>query len=431
MRLRNNLPAAAGGGGGAVRIHGKTPLGDDATTIGQPSNGDNDGDNKNNHKRRFRQNNTDRNPYAPPLPLILLVVWCVVQSCCNFQTLMKKNLGLVQQQQQQPQQQRKKRSSSVSATTTTTTAFLRSTTSGTGNIESNSSQVNMMSTTTATTTPSPPACPSLPDRLLHHHVDLLSPPLVPLTSKEVQQQKKLRKRDRLGTMGDSILLCPSHHRSRVDPNDGRIRTPENDPLLQSCRGIVKHYQSRSVYEHVKRCLTVLHDTGIAPRLLYSDDATLTLVEEDKGFLTMRNSPIPVDFDQQLRRILCILRQHSMVHRDVTYPNFIIDEVTGMIYIIDFGDAYLGPSQFSSNTVGTSSQQSTTISSSTTWNWRNIQNLFNIWWNNYDEEARLEEFIAKTIPEVRGTRQWRPPAHQWTSLTQNKMGALLLSKELLK
>jgi Phosphotransferase enzyme family len=319
-----------------------------------------------------------KNPYVPPLPLVLLVLWCTVRSYWNFRHLMQKNLGL-EHRKQQP------------------TSLLRANNGSSGN-----------STHPATT-----HCPSLPDRLLHHHANLLSPPLTPLTTEQVQQQMKYRKRDRMGTMGDSILTCPNHHRSRVDPN-GRIRTMENDPFLTLCRGILKQYQSRAVYQHVKRCLTLLNDTGIAPRLVYTDDDTLTLVEEDKGFLTMRNSPIPVDFDQQLRRILCILRQHSIIHRDLTYPNFIIDEVTGMLYIIDFGDAHVG-----------------TTDDNEYWNWRNVQNLFNIWWSDYDEETRMEEFIADTIPEVQGSRQWRPPAHQWSSLNQNKMGAMLLSKELLK
>ncbi|KAG7349734.1 phosphotransferase enzyme family protein [Nitzschia inconspicua] len=331
----------------------------------------------------------DRNPYAPPLPLLLLIVWCIIQSYWNFQSLMKKNLGLELQDQ-------------------LSTPSLRTNTGFSTNSTSLMTSHSLSSTMTS--------CPALPDRLLHHHADLLSPPLLPLTHQDVQQQMKLRKRDRMGTMGDSILLCPSHFRSRVDPN-GRIRTIENDPLMKSCRGIMKQYQSPAVYRHVKRCLTLLNGTGIAPRLLYSDDATLTLVEEDKGFLTMRNSPIPVDFDQQLRRILCILRHYSIVHRDLTYPNFVIDEVTGMLYIIDFGDSHVG--------AGANER------AGDYWNWRNVQNLFNIWWNSYDEEARMEEFITKTIPEIRGSRQWRPPTHQWTSLSQNKMGSLLLSRELVK
>lgn len=333
---------------------------------------------KESNSKRQRTNN----PYAPPLPLVLLVLWCSLQSCWNFKKLMQKNLGSFQEQKQQEY---------------STTSNIRA---------NNGSHPNNSVSTSSTTT-----CPPLPDRLLHHHVDLLSPPLVPLTQQDIKQQMKYRKKDRLGTMGDVILTCPSHHRSRVDEL-GRIRTMQTDPSLRSCRGILKQYQSGAVYQHVKRCLTMLEDTGIVPRLLYSDDSTLTLVEEDKGFLTMRNSPIPVDFDQQLRRILCILRHHSIVHRDVTHPNFVIDEITGMLYIIDFGDAYVG-----------------TLESR--FNWRNIQNLFNIWWNQYDEEARMDEFIADTIPEIRGNRQWRPPAHQWTSLSQNKMGSLLLSKELLK
>jgi serine/threonine protein kinase len=163
-------------------------------------------------------------------------------------------------------------------------------------------------------------------------------------------------------------------------------------------------------------LTLLKDTGIVPRLLYADDTTNTLVEEDKGWLSMRNSPIPLDFDQQLRRILCLLRQNRIVHRDMTYPNFVIDEITGMIYLIDFGDSFTWYG-------GWYETQNC--------NWRNLQNLFTIWARGYDEEKYLEDFIDATIPEITGDRQWRPPAHTWTSLNQNKIGSLFIAKELLK
>jgi hypothetical protein len=319
-----------------------------------------------------------RNPFAPPLPLVLLLLWCTAQAFWDFQKLMNKNVGVMRQ----------RRSSTTSL------------------------RANASIPRNSTLSPSEKkACPALPDRLLRHNGNLLSPPLIPLSQQDVKNQMKYRKRDRMGTMGDIILTCPSHHRSRVDEH-GRVRTVQTDPTMKACRGILKKYHSKAVYKHVKHCLTILKDTGITPRLLYSDDATLTLVEEDKGFLTMRNSPIPVDFDRQLRRILCILRKHNMVHRDVTHPNFVIDEITGMLYIIDFGDAYVATPEL-------------------TFNWRNIQNLFTIWWNRYDEEARVEKFIADTLPDIRGDRQWRPPAHQWTSLEQNKIGSLLLSKELLK
>jgi hypothetical protein len=318
------------------------------------------------------------NRFAPPLPLVLLILWCASQSFWDFQRLMKKNLGRMQHN----------RSSATS---------LRADGSNPRN-----STLSLLGTST---------CPPLPDRMLHRHVDLLSPPLIPLSQQDVENQMKYREKNRMGTMGDTILTCHSHHRSRVDEH-GRIRTMQTDPTMKECRGILKEYQSKAVYQHVKRCLTILNDTGIAPRLLYSDDAKLTLVEEDKGFLTMRNSPIPIDFDRQLRRILCILRQHSMVHRDVTHPNFVIDEITGMLYIIDFGDAYVGTREL-------------------TFNWRNLQNLFTIWWNQYDEERRVEEFIADVLPDIRGDRQWKPPAHLWTSLEQNKVGLRLLSRELLK
>jgi hypothetical protein len=335
-----------------------------------------------------------RNPCAPPLPLVLLVLWCSFRSVWNFHVLMEKNFG--QEDKQQP--------------AVTLPPRLRA-----GNIDATTLMTNDNNQTAK--------CPNLPERLLHHHVDLLSLPVFPLTKDDVQSQMKLMIRNRLGTMGDIIMTCPDHHRSRVDPY-GRIKTTYADthtPQTSSpiCRGIVKHYKHRSVYDHVKRILTTLEHTGIVPRLLYSDDSSLTLVEEDKGFLTMRNSPIPVDFDVQLRRILCILRKHAIVHRDLTYPNFIIDEVTGMIYIIDFGDAVMWD-----NTNHGWLQWDN-------FNWRNLHNLFMIWLRKYDEEERLEAFIADTIPEITGDRQWRPPTRQWTSLNQNKIGSLLLAKELVK
>jgi hypothetical protein len=326
-----------------------------------------------------------KNSYTPPLPLVLLLVWCMFQSIRNFQFLIHKNLNLDSQQFIAP---------------TTTTTSLRA------------------GASVAKDTHNHTKCPDLPDRLLHHHTDLVSPPLIPLTKEEVKRQRSLMIKARLGTMGDVVLACPDHHRSRVD-SYGRIRTSYSGSTSthsQVCRGILKIYQSKVVYRHVKRCLTLLQGTGIAPRILYSDDATHTLVEEDQGWLTMRNSPIPVDFDQQLRRILCILRQHSIVHRDLTYPNIVIDEVTGKLSIIDMGDAFVAID-------GWYNWQN--------YNWRNLQNLWNIWWHQYDEEAKLEDLITRTIPEITGDRQWRPPVRHWESLSQNKIGSLLLGRELLK
>jgi hypothetical protein len=101
---------------------------------------------------------------------------------------------------------------------------------------------------------------------------------------------------------------------------------------------------------------------------------------------------------------------------MTYPNFVIDEITGMIYLIDFGDSFTWYGGWYETR---------------NYNLRNLQNLFTIWARGYDEEKYLEDFIDVTVPEITGDRQWRPPAHTWTSLNQNKIGSLFIAKELLK
>ncbi|OEU19353.1 hypothetical protein FRACYDRAFT_235400 [Fragilariopsis cylindrus CCMP1102] len=246
-------------------------------------------------------------------------------------------------------------------------------------------------------------CPPLPDRLMNSYHNygkhIIPPPSLEallLSTEDVDRQKLIMRKMKHGTMGDSILKCPSLSLSL--------------PLsLSSCRGILKVYQSNTVYQHVKFCLTLLQDTGIVPRILYSNDTTQTIVEEEKGQYTMRSYystkststifKIPIDFDQQLRRILCILQQHSLIHRDITDANFMIDDETGMISIIDFGDAayvaaYDEPS-----------------ANANYYNWRNRQNLWMIWWNNYLETQRMEEFIAIIQSQLRNglRKQWRPPS----------------------
>ena len=240
-------------------------------------------------------------------------------------------------------------------------------------------------------------CPELPERLQN------LPPesrLHPMTQNKLTEQLeyKMEAVD-LGTTGNRILKCKNQYRGI------------------SCRGVLKIYPQRSVYELVKRCLTLLEHAQIAPRILYADDATATMVEEDLGTITMMNSPIPMDFDLQLRRIRCILREHAILHRDLLFRNFIIDKKTGKVFVIDFGDAFVWEGGGVWNSQNFSS--------------RNLVNLFNMWWRGHDEDANLEWLIDYTKPEIRGDRQWRPPQekHHWTSLNQNRMGALLLPNQV--
>jgi serine/threonine protein kinase len=297
---------------------------------------------------------------------------------------------------------------------------------------SNSSHNNTMTTTTlsrgerrqqfnATST----ICPALPERLMNSYYNygkhiIPQPSLVTLllSNDEVDRQRLIMKKMKHGTMGDIILKCPQPSSSSASSSSSALSSSS------SCRGILKVYKSNTVYQHVKYCLTLLKDSGIVPRILYSNDTTQTIVEEEKGQYTMRSyysnlkkkhnhkkstssiPKIPIDFDQQLSRILCILQQYSIIHRDITDANFIIDDDTGMISLIDFGDAYVAydydaaiiPSLLS-------------LLSTNNYNWRNIQNLFMIWWNNYLEIQRMDEFITIIKSQLMNgiRKQWRPPS----------------------
>jgi serine/threonine protein kinase len=307
--------------------------------------------------------------------IAIIILLLARRSTSNLHHLINKNLGLQQRGDVLS-------NSRHNNTTTTTTALLRK------------RRQHFNATI---------ICPSLPDRLMNsydnygkHIIPQRSLDALLLSNDEVDRQRLIMKKMKHGTMGDIILKCPS---------STLISLPS------SCRGILKVYKSNTVYQHVKYCLTLLKDTGIVPRILYSNDTTQTIVEEEKGQYTMRSyysksnlkknhkhkksttSPtIPIDFDQQLRRILCLLQQYSVIHRDITDANFIIDDDTGMMSIIDFGDAYV-------------------VYESANYNWRNIQNLFMIWWNNYLENQRMEEFITIIKSQLmKGIRkQWRPPS----------------------
>lgn len=250
--------------------------------------------------------------------------------------------------------------------------------------------------------------------------------------------------------------------------DHTTSSSSSSPL---CYGVLKIFRSKVVYEHTKRCLTLLQNEDFVPRLLYSNDTTLTIVEEDRGQLTMMNAPIPMDFDQQIHRMICRLRQYyRIIHRDITYTNFVIDPKTGFISLIDFGDAFVaideetevglltgtnlmanaksGPADNNSNNniilrieppptkrVRYSSSSPSSLlcwwSNRSNWNGRNMVNLFNIWLYSYDEEARVSQFIQDTIPHIHGTRQWRPPPQRLdiNTIDELKTVSLLLKQKL--
>ena len=251
-------------------------------------------------------------------------------------------------------------------------------------------------------------CPSLPERLQNHHRHdgFVDEPLS-MTHEQFTAQLPLMSKPRFGTMGDSILMC--HHKDH---------TTSSSRTSPTCYGVAKIYKSKTVYEHTKRCSMILAEEDFVPNLLYYNDTTQTIVEEDRGQLTMMNAAIPLDFDQQIRRMVCRLStKYKIVHRDLYYPNFVIDPSTGFISLIDFGDAFVAASQ----TLASPKSPTEFATDSTTaafmsfwrngenWNRRNLINLFNIWLHSYDEQQHVEQFIEKTIPHIYGNRQWRPKA----------------------
>jgi hypothetical protein len=179
------------------------------------------------------------------------------------------------------------------------------------------------------------SCPQLPDRLAE--ITEKQSPVNYLSTNEVDEQLKHMVPNRVGTTGNQVFLC-----------DGGVSLP--------CRGVVKIYRWRHVYRHVKRCHKLLEGLGIVPRILFTDDDRKLMVEENLG-RTISSSLLPPDFEVQLRRLLCILHNHKVIHRDLNWQNVVVDEQTGKVYLIDLGDAFVWGNLML----------------------RNVINLFNIWW----------------------------------------------------
>jgi hypothetical protein len=230
-------------------------------------------------------------------------------------------------------------------------------------------------------------CPALPARLQALGT---RPPAHMLTREQVENQMTfMMKENKVGTTGNRVLLCsPSLSSSSSDTT--------------TCYGVVKVYKSRSVCEHVKRCLQLLQQPtagDVGARILYADFKTKpnTMAEENMG-PTMSISSWPEDYEIQLRRIVCMLRTHYIIHRDLNWQNFVVDETTGRIYVIDLGDAFVWQGGV--------------------WNLENYRrhnlvNLFNIWWKHHDEQEQLDDLIDK-IARLRKQaayvgRIWKAPA----------------------
>lgn len=263
----------------------------------------------------------------------------------------------------------------------------------------------------------PMMCSPLPARLQN-----VKPiPLETISKEQMEYQiQNYMDENEFGTTGNRILTCRQHN-------------------VHFCRGVVKIYRSKAMYHQVKRCLTMLKDANITSRILYADDETGTMVEEDMGEVTLMNSPVPYDYKEQLHRIQCILQQHSIIHRDFNFRNFIANQVTGKINIIDFGDAVVWEG-------GLWNMQN--------YNWRNLQNvcvhgcimmthfaflsfqtdsdfsfskllisklflfgycnpdqLFSLWWRRHDSEDQFRIMFEVAEPMLKGKRIWRQPVQQ--------------------
>lgn len=224
------------------------------------------------------------------------------------------------------------------------------------------------------TTGNDPTCPELPERLSKIEKQQSSM----LSKTEVEEQLKIMIPNHVGTTGNQVFLCPS-----VDASS------QQQPW---CRGVLKIYRWKHVYHHVKRCHKILEKYGIVPKILYADDESKTMVEENLG-KTISSSLLPEDFETQLRRLLCIFRQEKMIHRDLNWQNVVVDEEIGKVYLIDLGDAFAWTSD------GAFHGENFML--------RNLVNLFNIWWKGHDEMAQVEQLVrgVNQMIRVRPDRVW--------------------------
>jgi len=145
-------------------------------------------------------------------------------------------------------------------------------------------------------------------------------PVVSMTKSELQAQIPHMQPTRLGTTGNQVLRCRKDVSSTTTP----------------CRGVVKIYSQHRVYHHVKRIYQKIEEDQrnkselvfvYAPRMLYFDDATHTMVEEDLGPpMRLAKNKLPSDWEIQIRLLHCaLLLQHSLLHRDWTDVNILISK----------------------------------------------------------------------------------------------------------
>eukprot|EP00980_Cylindrotheca_fusiformis_P014817 scaffold4031_cov135-Cylindrotheca_fusiformis.AAC.4 len=283
------------------------------------------------------------------LPIFLLCFTIYFFIGLSFRLHDNLSLGDPKQQQQQPQQPK---------------LLLRS--GGGGKEPTNA-------TITTTTTARDSSCPvQLPSRLQNIS-------LVPTTRKLSKQEMEYQMQNYMdanefGTTGNKIFTCRQHK-------------------VPFCTGVVKIYRSKAMYYQVKRCLTLLQHAGITSQILYTDDEKGIMVEEDMGELTMMNSPVPLDYVVQLQWIHCVLVQHSIIHRDYNFRNFLVNQTTGKIMVIDFGDAVVWQGG---------------LWNIENYNLRNLENMFSLWWKRHSSQAQLDIMVEVAEPMLFGNRIWRQP-----------------------
>ena len=351
-----------------------------------------EGERGTNKRKQQPSLNSRRRSWTKILLFVVMAVLSInfIFSFIRFRTIMMQNKTINTSNNHYFLQQQEVSSSNSSSST-----LLRS--SSTNTINSNRTVLNLENDIDY------PLCPKLPKRLQEYLTKLKTDPFQKLSHENFKRQLPFMVPPNYnnGTTGNIIRICPT-----------------NRQLYIRCIGVYKKYQSPSVYLHVKHILTMMHNSTVTPRILYADDPSLVIVEEDLGHVTMMNSRIPLDFEIQITRIHCILQYYGIIHRDITWRNFIIDLSVGYISIIDFGDAYIWK-KISNNNENDHQSES----------WRNMVNLFNIWWKSYNEEEQFKHFVSVTNKNLKGERIWQPE-HRWTSLQANKVGrAMVLNSQL--